>query len=478
MAATLSRRPHQFSENEESGFDIFRIFRIIKRNLFLYILIILITTGLMTGLAFLTYEEEYTSSGSLLINPKVVQSTDGLNESVISTSDLNLATQLANTYKYLLTSDKVMTKVIKNCDFDVSAQSLRKMVSITQEDGTSIIKIAVTSNDKKFSKKAASELMVVLPEVVNDVLDFGNISVIDSPQTPSAPNTDKTRIIFPIIGFAMGLFICFVIAFILDLASDAVKSAKDIRFKIGANLFAIIPFIKGKRKSTYGRSALIDSASSQFNFVEAYKSLRTKIETANKEDGHKKFIITSTYQNEGKSTVAVNLGIALAQKGKAVVVVDADLRKPSLGDVLGVDADDQTGIVQLLNGETDWRQTVKYMGSHNIFVVLSGGECENPSELLSSEEMYKFVEMLEKEFDYIIFDTPPAGVVTDAVVLSPLTDAAVMVVLQDYAEIDSINSVIDDFAENGTKVIGTVFNSRDFNFRRSRHYNKDYGYYR
>lgn len=477
MAASLSRRPHQYSENEDSGFDIFRVFRIFKRKLFLFILIILICTGLMTTFAFLTYEDSYTSSGSLLINPKVVQSTDGLNESVISTSDLNLATQLANTYKYLLTSDKVMTKVIRNCNLNVTPQALRRMVSITQEDGTSIIKIAVTSNDKDFSKKAASELMVVLPDVVNEVLDFGTISVIDSPQKPTAPNADRSRIIFPIIGFVLGVFISFIIAFLYDIASDAVKSVKDARLKIGANLFAIVPF-KGKKKGDYGRSGLIDSASSQFNFVEAYKSLRTKIETANKEDGHKKFIITSTYQNEGKSTVAVNLAIALAQKGKAVVVVDADLRKPSLESVLGIDSDDQTGIVQHLNGQTGWRDTVKYMGSHNIFIVLSGGVSDNPSELLSSEAMYDFVDMLEKEFDYIIFDTPPAGVVTDAVVLSPLADAAVMVVLQDYAEIDSINGVIDDFSENGKKVIGTVFNTRDFNFKRSKHYNKDYGYYR
>lgn len=477
MPATLSRRPHQYSEHENSEFDVFRVFKVIKKKLPLFILIVVLCTGLMAGVAYLTYDESYTASGSMLINPKVVQSKDGLNESVISTNDLNLATQLANTYKYLLTSDKVMNKVIKNCKLDISAKTLRRMVSISQEEGTSIIRISVTSHSKDIAKNAASEIMVVLPEVVNDVLDFGSISVIDLPQKPTAPDTDKRGIIFPIIGFIIGVCVVFIIAFICDVTSDAVKSVKDARQEIGASLFAVVP-VKGMKKNNYDRRILIDSAAAQFNFVEAYKSLRTKIEAANKEEGCKKIIVTSTYQSEGKSTVAVNLAIALAQNGKAVVVVDTDLRKPSLDRVLDIDADDQVGLVQYLNGEADVKDIVKYTGSHKIFMVLSGGEIDNPSELLSSDDMCDFVKLLDREFDYVIFDTPPAGVVTDAAVLSPLADASIMVVLQDYAEIDSINGVIDNLCETGTPVIGTVFNSSDFTFKHSRHYNKDYGYYR
>lgn len=474
MSTKLSRRPNQYSEHEDSGFDIFRVLRVIKKKLPIFILIILLCVGIMTALAFITYEDKYTSSGSMLINPKVVQSNDGLNESVISTSDLNLATQLATTYKYLLTSDKVMNMVIKNCKLSLSANTLREMVSITQAEGTSIIKVSVTSTNGELAERIASELMVVLPNVVNEVLDFGSISVIDDPQVPTVPNSDKRRMLLPVLGFLIGIFISVIVAFIYDIASNAVKTVKDARTKIGTDIFSVIPFKETKRDN-YGRRSLIDSAYSQFNFIEAYKSLRTKIETVNKENGYKKFIITSTYQSEGKSTVAANLAIALAQNGKTVVVVDADLRKPSLDRVLDLDAEGQTGIVQYLEGEADWKETVKYIGSHNIFIVLSGGTSDNPSELLSSDAMREFVDMLNNEFDYVIFDTPPAGVVTDAVVLSPLADASVMVVRQDYADLDNINGVIDDLSAGKTKVVGAVFNSTDFN-KRSK-YNRAGGYY-
>ena len=129
-------------------------------------------------------------------------------------------------------------------------------------------------------------------------------------------------------------------------------------------------------------------------------------------------MVTSTAENEGKTTSAVNIALALAQNGKSVLLVDGDLRKPAVAKLLGINASEDGGVYGVINGEKTLAEAIKYSEKYNLFLLVSGKPVFDPSELLSTDAMSDIIKSAEKEFDYIIIDTAPCGVVADASILS------------------------------------------------------------
>jgi capsular exopolysaccharide synthesis family protein len=442
----------------ESSFDIFRILKILKKNIIPVLIICIICIAVMVWLSIWSFKETYTSSGSFLVNPKIVNADEELGEYGISASSLNLSTQLAVTYKELLTSDTVMINVAEECDLTLTPNELRNFISIGQTNGTGVIKVYATTEDPELSKRIVEGLLTVLPKFIDKTMGFGKIEVIDRPLQLSSANENYNAIIYPIIGFAVGLLISFIWAIIKDLLTNTVRNSSDIKKKIGTPLLATIPY-KAKTKDT--RKLLVDSAHADFDFVEASKHLRARVESILINQDKKRVMVTSTYQDEGKTTTAVNLAISLSKMGKNVVVIDADLRRPAVADTLCVNTDGKKGLVQYFNHDATWKEVTKFVRSHGIFVVLSGGVSEDPAEMLGSEDMDTLLRHLETEFDYIIIDTPPEKVVSDAMALAPKIDAALIVIKQEYADVNEINEVIDDINSDGQKVVGCVYNSLD-----------------
>ena len=171
----------------------------------------------------------------------------------------------------------------------------------------------------------------------------------------------------------------------------------------------------------------------QSNISEAYRTIRTGIEFSNLDKDLKIICITSSKKDEGKTTVLSNLGVSFAKIDKKVLLIDADLRNPSISKMF--DTSNTQGLMDILLGKKNIQDCVKKTKQENLYILTGGTIPPNPAEVLSSKKMSEFIESIKDEYDYIFIDSPPVGVVSDASIISAYSDGVIFVVGSE--EVDS-----------------------------------------
>ena len=208
---------------------------------------------------------------------------------------------------------------------------------------------------------------------------------------------------------------------------------------------------------------------SSFMMQESYKAIRTNLQFAMAGNGKKAFIISSSFPAEGKSITCSNIAITLAQTANRVLVIDADLRKPTQHKIFRVD--NSHGLSTILVGFDKLGEAIHKDVDKNLDLITSGPIPPNPSELLGSNRMDVLLDKLNEFYDYIVIDTPPINVVTDAVVLAPKTAGVALVSRQKVTTYDEIKKALDAIEIAKVKVLGIIVN--DVNVKRN---NKYYDY--
>ncbi|WP_230399494.1 CpsD/CapB family tyrosine-protein kinase [Novisyntrophococcus fermenticellae] len=217
-----------------------------------------------------------------------------------------------------------------------------------------------------------------------------------------------------------------------------------------------------KRKGYEDIRPEILGGDSPFVYKEAYKKLRTNINFLSVNSSYKKIIITSAIPNEGKSSVAINLAATLAEKGEKVLLLDCDLRKPSIGQYIGNRKDWKTSLTDLLMGEVLPEKISIYRHPELNFSYIPCGHIPpNPAELLGSVRMKELLQSFGKMFDYVICDTPPVSVVTDAALLSSYCDGVLMVIRQKYTSKEQVRAAKQNLDAVHADIIGGVLNRYD-----------------
>ncbi|MBE6736621.1 MAG: CpsD/CapB family tyrosine-protein kinase [Ruminococcaceae bacterium] len=213
-----------------------------------------------------------------------------------------------------------------------------------------------------------------------------------------------------------------------------------------------------------------------FNYVESFKSLRTNLNFIAATEKLNTFILTSAIPGEGKSNTAINLAITLAEDSKSVVVVDCDLRKPSLNRYLKLGRNFK-GVTDILTGNATVEDALIQFEDLGIHVLTAGAVPPNPSEMLSAEPMQKLVKDLKAAFDYVILDTPPVSVVTDAAILGRYADGALLCVRSDFAPKETVQLAKERLTAVGVRILGVVLTGFDAkNDHKSSAYSYTYEY--
>lgn len=218
-------------------------------------------------------------------------------------------------------------------------------------------------------------------------------------------------------------------------------------------------FGKKKEQKAARRLQLIASKSMPFRYVEAYKDLRTNLNFIAATEDASSFVITSALPEESKSSVSINLAVALASGDKKVLVVDCDLRKPALHRYLKIGHGNK-GIANVLSGERTLEECIFVSKDLNIHVIPAGTVPPNPSELLG-KGMPALLQQMKEKFDYVIFDAPPVSLVTDASVLGRIADGVILVVRSRYASKDTVMQAKQKLCNVGIKIFGVVLTRFD-----------------
>ena len=198
------------------------------------------------------------------------------------------------------------------------------------------------------------------------------------------------------------------------------------------------------------------NSKSPFHVREAYKALRTNLVFSLPADGCKKMVVTSALASEGKSTNCLNMAITFAEMDAKVLVIDCDLRRPNLARLL--DVQNAPGLSNYLVGLNTSDEIVHKSTYNNLSYITAGNIPPNPVELLSSDNMARLVEKLEREFDYIFFDTPPVNLVIDTIVISKYVHGVIMIALQNSTDKEAIRYALNQLNFVGSKVLGFVLN--------------------
>lgn len=377
----------------------------------------------------------------------------------------------AKIYKALLKSDDMVEKIKEGLkkvapDSDYSEGFISNSISVSgvPENINGFFKLSVSSTDKGYCERVLGVIIEEFPEFIKTNYDNRiSMQTIKKPSAPGIINSDEasTKALY---GFMAGVLIVAAVVTVISIATHTVTTLENLRRDVNANVLGSVPLIE-KQKSLFGKKTktpqgsllITDSSKVSFTFVESFKSIRTKIENVKAEKGYKAFVVTSTYEDEAKTTVSVNIACSLAQKGKSVLLIDSDLRKPAVLHAVGVKSDTRYGLIPIIKGTSTYVDSIKFIKSLGIFVLPTGGISLKSTEVLDAEKVRNVIEQARKEFDYIIIDSPPSHVVTDSLVIAPLADAMIYCVRRDYAKVAEINRTLEEIRSADIEVIGTIF---------------------
>lgn len=213
---------------------------------------------------------------------------------------------------------------------------------------------------------------------------------------------------------------------------------------------------KKHRKPTTKQLFSVADENAPFTYVEAYKMLCTNLEFITAAQDCKKIMITSTLANEGKTNISVNLTLTLAGYDKKVCLVECDLRRPSVHRFLKANRNTE-GLTNVLKGEIELKKALRNVTDTNMDILLAGSTPPNPSELLASNKMKEIIDELETMYDYVIYDTPPVLLVTDAAALGKYMNGALLVVKHDSTEKNLVLQAKKNLDSAGVKILGAIY---------------------
>jgi capsular exopolysaccharide synthesis family protein len=298
-----------------------------------------------------------------------------------------------------------------------------------------------------------------------------NVWVVEKaqlPQLPSKPNKKRNIL----LGIIMALFGGVGLALFLEYLDNTIKTPDDIEERYELPVLSTVAKSKDKKKSLY-KVVLEEPSSAQ---AESFKTLRAAVLLSSADVPPKTIMVTSMAPQDGKTTIACNLAATIAESGSRVVLIDADLRRPLLHEVFGLD--NTEGLSTFIAGTSDI-QVGELAAQNNLFVVTSGPKPPNPSELLISKRLKILLGAFKEKFDFIVLDSPPIISVSDALVISKIVDASLVVVRFGKTSYEMMNHGMKQLEGIDAKVIGAVINEVDE--RKSGHYyylyNKEYYQY-
>lgn len=459
---------YEGSNNKQKGFELNIIGYLLELSKKMWLIVIIaVVFGLLGGIVGkVTSKDVYKSEVAFIVN------TLAENETAES-SAVNAQINITNTFKYILSGREFKKAVYENCD-GLSYELIDKSITVETVEETNAIELTVRTGSAQTSYKIAKAVVDVYADVVEEIYPNAQLNVCETPVKAQKPEENRSDVILAVISAAIGVLAYCVFVLILFIVKDTIKNSKELSDKLKIPVLGAVQLVVNKNKTTKG--LLVADRRTGFSFIETYKAIRTKIENNSAKTGNKVYLVTSACENEGKTTVSANIALSLAENGRSVLLIDADLRKPSIAKILSI-PETGDGFASVIKQEASITEAIKLIKTFNLYVLADNKPVSNPSELLSRKITEEIINGIRDEFDFIIIDTAPASVVTDASIIAGFADAAIMVVREDFSPFSRIRMSVEDIDSNGAEIVGCIFNAETETTIKAGRYGGRYGRY-
>ncbi len=425
---------------------------LLLKNLWVIAAICISAVLCYTSVCRLTYTPTYTSSATFMVSAK---------DSTSAYNSLTTTQSMASVFVEVFQSNVLREKIQQQ----MPDQKFDGTVNTVTIPETNILIVTVTSEEPDTSFRALNLLVDNYSSISDYVFANAQLEVIKDPAVPTAPSNpldvESNYLLVIIVCGVLG-----VIAIVaLYLLHDTVKTPKAARRKIDARLLRTINH-ENKNKTLRSKlqrknnAPLITNSLIKKEFIEDNLSLCSALEYHTRKRGQQVILVTSVGENEGKSTIAANLALALAEKGRRVALLDCDFRKPSLHKIFDISEQKEANLTDYLPQEnTEVASCLIESKKHGIWLGTSRHTGRGVSKLINNSKLPALLKELRTQMDYIILDTPPMLAAADAETLAALADTAVLVVRADYMPTDSINNGLERLRNSAPEVCGYVLNN-------------------
>lgn len=355
---------------------------------------------------------------------------------------------------------------------NVSAEDYEYSFASAYTEGTTLFTVTVTTNNYQNSNTLLDLFQKVYPDWASKAVGTVELQLVDvlysvqTPVNPYSPVSSAARGVFA------GLAVCIALATVYVFTITTVRKESDLKKVTVKSCISLIPDVKVKKRSAGTRSTLlITNKHVDWGLKQSLLAAQSRIETLMEKESQKVLLVTSSLPQEGKSVISANLALACAEKGQKVLLLDGDMRNPSILKLFGIE--DHKGLADYFSSDMVLRDLIV---SQNGVDIISGGSTRGAvSSLLNENKMQSLMQYARLAYDFVILDTPPSSGFTDADVLSKYADAVVYVVRHDVPSVREVQEGMYGFIQN-KKLLGYLINRNPGGFSTYGKYGK-YGKY-
>lgn len=303
------------------------------------------------------------------------------------------------------------------------------------------------------------------------VSDYSMLSVASTPKVPVSPKETE----FKIGGLIIGILLSLLLIVARYLLHNTISSTQEIESRSKVPLLGVVP----SYNTPMERSQIVVTRNPKSTITEAFRAIRSNLQFINNSNGSKILTTTSTIPGEGKTFMALNLAAIFSMLNKKVIIIDLDMRKPRLGKIFGIPQ--SKGMSTILSKQSSYDECIIASDTPNLDIITSGPIPPNPSELILTDELDKFLDYLKTKYDIIVLDTPPIGLVTDAIDLMKRADYPIYVIRAAYSNKSFVESINKLYSESAILNLGIVLNdygrgASGYGYGGSYGYGYGYGY--
>ena len=396
-----------------------------------------------------SYTPSYTATTTYVVTSR------GNSASVYSS--LNATSELAELFEKLLNSSLMRKTIMAELD----NTPFTGKISAAVIDETNLITVTVTGSDPRMVFLVSQTIIDHHEDLTALVLDSTALEVLRAPSVPTSPSNRANSMEKMKHNAVIAAAAAAAILGALSFFSKTIRSEAEAIQQLSCNCLGELPHEK-KHKTIFSRifrrksGILISNPATSFRYVENIRKLRRRVERHMHE--RKVLMVTSLLENEGKSTVAANLALALAQKHARVLLIDCDLRKPACHTIMEM-KDTAAQLSDVIAGKLTLEEAVVCDKKSDLHLLLQKQAIHNSSDLISSARMRAMLADARQAYDYVVLDLPPMGAVSDAESMMELADASLLVIRQNVAAVPALTKAVSILGDGNSKLLGCVVNN-------------------